>query len=528
MGLWSAYFFAKLLLHAGGYIGFNPWLNLLFAIFTALPPQNARQSLTKQLVAVPIGIMLLYHDSWLPPFARVLEQTGNLQAFTPQYLFELLLRFINWKLLLTLVVVALVYAVVRRKLRLSTFVFIAILVVMLRPETHGPMEPALASAVVAPAGREVAQGPLDPRNMRADALDALLADFYAKERLRQVRFSAPTADAAPFDIVLLHVCSLAWDDLEFARVADDPLLQRLDVVFEEFNSAASYSGPAAIRFLRGNCGQTSHRQLYEPASQECLLIDGLQRLGFAPQWLMNHDGRFGDFFTDVRTHGGFPADPEPLAGAQVAQHAFDGSPIYDDYSVLSRWWTRRLAEPTAQVVLYYNSISLHDGNRVDSGGRKASSYSSRLPQFSTGIRRFLDDLQMSGRRVMVVLVPEHGAAVRGDRRQIPGLREVPTRAITRVPAGVVLVNAGEDASKVQQRIESPVSYLAVSELLSRLVADNPFAKSHPGLSAYTQNLPQTDPVAENEGTTVMQLRGQSLVRMPDGEWMSWDVAAAKD
>lgn len=527
MGIWSAYFFAKLLLYAGGYIGFDPWLNLAFAIFTALPPQNPRQKLTKNLIAVPLGIMLLYHDSWLPPFARVLEQTHNLQAFTPQYLLELLLRFVNWKLLLGLVVLGLGYALARRKLRLSTFVFVAIVFVLLRPEAHGPMEPALASAVVTSGARQVPQAAIDPRNMRADALDALLTDFYAKERQRQVRFSPLIDDEAPFDIVLLHVCSLAWDDLQFARHGDDPLLQRMDVVFEEFRSAASYSGPAAIRLLRASCGQTPHRQLYEPASQECLLIDGLQRVGFTPRWLMNHDGRFGDFFTDVRTHGGFPVDPEPLTGAQVVQHAFDGSPIYDDYSVLSRWWAKRLKDPTDRIVLYYNSISLHDGNRLDSGGRDASSYAARLTQFSTGMRRFLDDLQMSGRRVVVVFIPEHGAAVRGDRRQIPGLREVPTRAITHVPVGLLLVNAAEDASEVQQRIESPVSYLAVTELLSRLVADNPFAKSKPRLSTYTQNLPQTDPVAENEGTTVMQLRGQSLVRMPDGEWLSWDVPTAK-
>ena len=54
MGLWSAYFIAKLLLFAGGYIGFNPWLNLLFAAFTALPPQNARQRFTKNLIALPL------------------------------------------------------------------------------------------------------------------------------------------------------------------------------------------------------------------------------------------------------------------------------------------------------------------------------------------------------------------------------------------------------------------------------------------------------------------------------------------
>ena len=64
----------------------------------------------------------------------------------------------------------------------------------------------------------------------------------------------------------------------------------------------------------------------------------LQSAGFEPHWLMNHDGRFGDFFADVHDRGVLPATPTPAAGASVAQYSFDGSPIYGDYSALSRWW----------------------------------------------------------------------------------------------------------------------------------------------------------------------------------------------
>ncbi len=91
--------------------------------------------------------------------------------------------------------------------------------------------------------------------MRADALDGLLTEFYAKEQQRQVRFSPLAGDDAPYDIVLLHVCSLSWDDLDFVRDNADPLLHRFDILFDQFSSSASYSGPAAIRLLRANCGQ---------------------------------------------------------------------------------------------------------------------------------------------------------------------------------------------------------------------------------------------------------------------------------
>jgi cellulose synthase operon protein YhjU len=518
MGLWSAYFFAKLLLFAGGYIGFHAWLNLGFAVFTALPPQNKRQRFTKNLVAVPLGVALLYHDSWLPPLTRVLSQLQNLAAFTLPYLLELAGRFINWQVLIALVVMLGIYSLAQRKLRLSTFVFIAIIGVMIFPRGWPSFESQAAPLAAQVPG--TAPPEVDARNMRPEALDGMLAQFYAKEQQRQVRFNSLAPGEVPYDIVLLHVCSLSWDDLKALASTTDPLLRRFDIVLSRFNSAASYSGPAAIRLLRGNCGQTTHKQLYEPAAPECLVMDGFEQAGFQPQWLMNHDGHFGDFFSDVRERGGVTAALEDPKGARIAQRAFDDAAIYDDYSVLSRWWQKRQVSPASHVALYYNSISLHDGNRVEGG--KDSSFEARLAQFASDIERFLDDLARSGRHSIVVFIPEHGAALQGDRRQISGLREIPTPAITRVPVGIVLVNASLASGEEPQRVESPASYLAVNELLSRFVADNPFARTGLSLSAYTQNLPSTEAVAENDGTVMMEIGRQFMMRTPDGAWSSWD------
>ena len=518
MGLWSAYFFAKLLLYAGGYIDFHVWWNFAFAVLTALPPQNANQRFAKNLVAVPLGILLLYHDSWLPPVARVAAQAGNLSAFTLPYVFELLGRFLNWKVIASLVVLGFFYFLARRKLRLSTFAFIGILCAAVLPRDYGVVPQSVANSTRSGTS-PLANSPLDARNMRGDALDDLLARFNAQEQQRQVRFEPPAVTDQPYDIVLLHVCSLSWDDLQAARAQDDPLFDRFDIVFSQFNSAASYSGPAALRLLRGNCGESTHKKLYEPASRECLVIDGLQNAGFEPHWLMNHDGHFGDFFTDVRDRAKFPVPPAVIGDAAIAQHSFDGTPIYGDYSVLSRWWSKRLANPAERVVLYYNTISLHDGNRVVGG---ESTYKARLTRFTADMTRFLDDVQRSQRRVVVVFIPEHGAAVRGDRKQIPGLREIPTPAITHVPVGITLVNAPRTQTAPSREVEAPTSYLAVNELLSRFLKDDPFAKPSLDLAPYTENLPQTNFVAENEGTVMLQIGERFMMRTPDGEWSAWD------
>ncbi len=163
---------------------------------------------------------------------------------------------------------------------------------------------------------------------------------------------------------MLNVCSLSWDDLEAVGLRDHRLFARLDILFDNFNSATSYSGPAAIRLLRASCGQTSHAGLYQPAGEQCLLFDNLGRLGFAQQLAFNHNGRFDGFLDEVRGQGDLP---EPLFAASSfgrALVAFDTSPIAADGEVLGRWWQQRQGNAAERLALFYNSITLHDGNRL--------------------------------------------------------------------------------------------------------------------------------------------------------------------
>ncbi|MFP3648914.1 cellulose biosynthesis protein BcsG, partial [Paraburkholderia sp. SIMBA_054] len=74
-----------------------------------------------------------------------------------------------------------------------------------------------------------------------------------------------------FDVIVLHVCSLSWDDLDVSKARNNPMLSHFDYLFTNFSTAASYSGPAAIRVLRASCGQEAHADLYKPAAQQCYL-----------------------------------------------------------------------------------------------------------------------------------------------------------------------------------------------------------------------------------------------------------------
>jgi len=544
MGLWSAYFLVKILLFARGDLDFDPWLNLLLAAFTALPAGNIRQRFAKNVAAIPAALVLLYHDSSLPPITRLMPA---LHAITAGDIWAHVSQSLSWNLCGEMIALLFIYGILRRKLRISTFVFITIIAIAVAPNVHRlpALEGARAAALVSRTPQAPsfdAPGPVTPgavtRGVLAPgvagpdsvvhaprsqvpgtaALETQLADFYADQQSRQVRFTHAAEDGAPFDIILLQIAALSWDDLRLLNRTQDPLFARFDIVLSHFNSAASYDAPAALRLLRGACGQTPEKNLYDAASRDCSTLEGLRSGGFEPQWLMNYDPQGEGMASTLRNLDAAAAITEEHGAARAVLRSAAGAPIYDDYSVLSRWWSRRLADPKARVALYYNSISLRDGNRpaVDASGN--ASYGARVSQLFNGINRFLDDLQHSGRHAIVIFMAADGAALRGDRRQPPGLREIPTSAIVEVPVGIAFVNAPYSALTAQLKVEAPLSYLALDELLSRFIAYNPFDSGTLRLETYTQNLAQTEFVAENNGITVVRVGDQNMMRTPDGSW----------
>src|SRR5271169_4564476 len=399
MGLWEFYFITKLFLYFGRYMGFHPWLNLAFAVFLAVPIPDSyarlkRVKLPRQVIAVPVGIALFYDDTWLPPITRVFSQASQLEGFSLTYLTELAGRFFNPLVAGGLVLLFVVYFFAAKKIRISSIIFLAMLAPLF---SIGQGIPSPQPDATKTAANSI---PSPPTNAN---LASQLNSFYRNEAGRAVSFSTPAKSDAPFDIIFLHVCSLSWDDLDFTKQRDNPLFKRFDMVFTNFNSAASYSGPAVIRLLRGSCGQPRHKELYDTAPARCLTFDNLQQIGFEPQLAMNHDGHYGGFLEDVHELGGLKATLFDTNGVPPYLQSFDGSPVHDDYAVLSKWWEKRLQSPTERVALFYNTISLHDGNYYT--GHRSNSmeiYSARLTQLLDDMDRFFSVLQASGRRAVVV------------------------------------------------------------------------------------------------------------------------------
>ncbi|HHJ1299169.1 cellulose biosynthesis protein BcsG [Pseudomonas sp. 17391] len=509
LGAWNLYFLAKFLLVALGMLDFQALPNLLFAAFLLIPLPGKWLRIARQLAALPIGIALFYQDTWLPPFSRLLAQPGVLD-FSWNYLLELLGRFINWNLMGALALLLVGYLYLRHWLRLSTLSLLGLgwLAVGGLPSLGFTAGQAPGTVTTSPAAQAQATAVADNAT-----LDGWLEQFFASERERVTAFPAMNAEEQPFDLLVINICSLAWDDLSAVGLRDNPLLSRLDVVFDQFNSATSYSGPAAIRVLRASCGQSSHAGLYQSAPEQCLLFQNLARLGFQSNTLLNHSGRFDNFIGDI-TQQHMPQPGLRNTDFPRALVGFDGSPIASDLDVLRRWWGQRKGTPAEHVSLFYNSISLHDGNRIVTadGGTRVADYATRANRLFGELGTFLDELERSGRRVVVAIVPEHGAALHGDRMQLSGMREIPTPSITHVPVGLKFIGMGQPARSEPLRVSAPTSYLALSELISRVYAGlgQQQALDVPSL---LNDLPTTEQVAETSGAQVLNYQGRAYMRL---------------
>jgi hypothetical protein len=149
-------------------------------------------------------------------------------------------------------------------------------------------------------------------------------------------------------------------------------------------------------------------------------------------------------------------------------------------------------------------------------------YRPRLTRLLGDLDRFFSELQASGRRAVVVFVPEHGAALRGDKIQIVGMREIPSPRISTVPVGIKLIGLEENPARKSLTVSKPTSYFAVSQLLSGFIRATPFGKNSSSLEQYVRELPATEFVAENNDLVVARRGKQYFIRSKGAAWIEYD------
>jgi len=534
---WNFYFLAKFGLLWAGYLNFHAMQNLVFMAFLLLPIPNSKLHKLRHWIAIPVGFALFWHDTWLPGPESILSQGSEVAGFSMGYLVDLVTRFVNWQMVGLFFVLLVAWLFLSQWVRVT--VFTVLIMVWLnfitlvgpsftlfpggQPTGTVTTAGATAAATVATANAKPVVGDIPAQTAPPTSanLNAWLSSFYAAEQKRQTTFPASLpADAQPFELLVINICSLSWDDIEAAGLAQHPLWSHFDIVFKNFNSATSYSGPAAIRLLRASCGQASHTDLYSPASKQCYLFDNLAALGFKTQLMLGHNGVFGDFLKEMRNYGDMQAPLMDQKGLQQSLVAFDGSPVYDDLAVLQRWNEGELKEPGTRTATFYNTLPLHDGNHF-AGQSKTADYKVRAQKMFDELNTFFNELEKSGRKVMVVIVPEHGGALKGDKMQVSGLRDIPSPHITNVPTAIKFFGMKAPHQGAAIEIDQPGSLLAVSELVARALDGKMFTADSVNWDEYTSNLPQTAPVSENSNAVVIQYQGKPYVRLNGGDWVPY-------
>ncbi|MCD8338978.1 MAG: cellulose biosynthesis protein BcsG [Burkholderiales bacterium] len=534
LGLWNVFFIGEFLLAAEGYLHLDLAYNCILAAFVLIPIRNKPLSWLRTLICMCGAFAMVYSESWWPSIESIQANAHNLAVFETGYLIESVLGFVNWEMVGIGAVLVIVYLALKDYVRISTITLLWLFALVCAPVWKPLVDAHIANAQMAQCPpttatteqnteeNKVSKNGLlaqteEPTNMN---LDRWLRAFYDKERERKVQFPDKLGkDDTPFDILLVNICSLSNADLKAVDLAEHAVFNQFNIIFTNFNSATSYSGPAALRLLTSLCGQPSHSELYEGRNPECEILNRLDDLGYTQRTFMDHSGTYDSFIQSLRNIAGFKPELQQPMPYPKRYESFDEEPIGDAKAVFADWVKQVKENKDVRNATFFNLIALHDGNRR-TGQKKLAPFKPRAHEMLDDIQGFIKEIEESGRKVMLVIVPEHGAAEEGDKVQVAKLRDIPSISITNVPVMVKFIGIKDQQ---QIKINEPVSYLALADLIGRTLETNFFSTEDGAipLTELTANLPQTEAVSENGNAKVVSYQGKDYVKLEKGDWREY-------
>lgn len=149
------------------------------------------------------------------------------------------------------------------------------------------------------------------------------------------------------------------------------------------------------------------------------------------------------------------------------------------------------------------------------------SYKKRLNNLLDDLYAFFKTLEASERNIVVALVPEHGAGMRGDRMQIPGMREIPAPTIVHTPVGVKIFGKDIQRQGKTLYVKAPSSYLALSQLIANILDKDIYQVKQFSPASLTDNLPETRVVAQNSSSTVIEVNSNYYISLDGSSWIEY-------
>ena len=207
LGVWNLYFLLKFLLLGLGLLNFQALPNPVFAAFLVVP-FRAPWRIVRQLIAIPVGIALLYHDTWLPRSTGCWHNRGA--GFSPAYLVEPAGRFVDWTVLGLCALLVIGYSYMANWIRLSTICLGGLIWLNRATSSAGITTACRCRPVVASA-----QGNDAPALQDNVALDTWLENFFRTEASRQTQF--PCAASKPRRSTCCSSMSARWPGTIWTR-----------------------------------------------------------------------------------------------------------------------------------------------------------------------------------------------------------------------------------------------------------------------------------------------------------------------
>ena len=334
-----------------------------------------------------------------------------------------------------------------------------------------------------------------------------------------------------FDLIFLHLTGLSWAELQLYKQSSHPVFANADLLMTQFNTVASHSQSALSRLAFSNCGQAPNS--IPPTSteniQKCNLFTQLKLAGFQLQYGLNHEGTADGLKTQIQQLMGKKAlEPIRAIDLPIGLIGYDNSEITQDIDFLAAWWDNRIKVKTHPVVLYYHSITLHDGNRLfdetnnhSSGHDSASSYPKRLETLLTDLNDFINTIRESQRAALIFIIPTHGAGLSGAYNQPKRIHEIPTPAITLVPVAIHWISPNYQKQAIYDfpiKIQEPTSYLAVSRFIHQWLHLPSPTHHNPAWPVLFADLPSTPFVSQENNLTLIQHQNTYLLQRANQPW----------
>jgi hypothetical protein len=497
MIFWVTYFILVVYLHLFQTIAAHAFLNLFLCIFVFFPiPDTLKKKKTviifRNIIGIILGAVLLWHESYLPSFSILINFIINPELRpSPEFLLKFIFSEINLKIFLV-IALTLVFAYLLSYTKLKKYFSLFFLICFF---------------IIGFTERSIVSGDL-------------LGTFYETESKKIINITNNPSNN--FDIVIVQLCSFSWDDLSYVNYDIKPFLNQFDYLFTNFNTATSYSNPSVIRLLRSTCGQTSHEAIFTDVNSSCYLMQNLNNAGYSTYTLLNHDGVYAGFNEAITKYGkaGRLINNTSLKPEQIS---FDGTSIYNDREVLSLWLETRKNDISKNAAVFYNGTSLHTGGHyVDSPYlTNGEQYKIVLNSVLGDLNNFFEELKRGEKNTIVIIIGEHGAALRGSALQPATVREIPLPDITKVPVAIKIFGPrfnGDNRSPII--IKESASYFSMAQLLAKIIETSPTDSSQlPQPPEIQASLPEL--VSENESGVILQNQLGLFYRLK--KYKTWDI-----